>query len=834
MNNNSNNESNPNNQNTTNTPNNIKNSNNTNQIQQNNLNSIEPSERQIKKQETNEASQAAAHTAGKAAATYLGGGVGNQVYDKLSQTKAGQGIEKMAGKAIQRTPGTNKAALRKLNENGVYDKLNQATDTVGGKKAGGKTPTSGTGKQPANKFKNNTPKNISKGNVKSTGQKKDYRQNFQNHINNRIDSSKQKELNDINNSEAIQEESIAKEFARKQVEKQKAKVKAEAKKKIIQVIISNPPLLIALGFVAIFFVIFFILILFVAMDADFVGTGISKYEEAEVIPNKCDSIILVLENDNYEGPSVASIEDVDLTEMFEYGPTPKKRENRWTYDTYLLDEYVKGVVYAEAREVKDELTFEVAAIAARTYTLTIASSKCYIFSNENKNYSNPQQFQKLSTGMESQAEITAAVNNTKKTVITLNDNLYNHSANSYYDYFCYKEKTMNDEGEFYKMLQVNEEERLLIHESFKKENVPDSVVQKNCQENGMSLFGAKQLLNKKTSPYSTFRVLKYYYGYNIKFKRVGETSSAASGGCLYWPVGSDETTTVDGVVMAEGTPATTKVTSQFGKRVAPTAGASTQHNAIDIGGGTDGVTNIIAADNGTVTVAGVGGGCGNWIKIDHGNMVTRYCHLNSIAVSEGQSVKKGQVIGKMGTTGVSTGVHLDFQITVNGTPVDPLNYISVEDPRATTCVYLSGGAINTGDGPQSVCLTLKNRGYSNEAIAGVLTNLWHESNDFNPKAVNSIGCVGIVQWCYGRKDALKSISNYDTLEVQINYMLSELDGKYKISTDNKMLEAGGTAQSKTKIWCDNYEVPGESHCLKRYNNTEAQNNYLQFAANNCQ
>ena len=97
------------------------------------------------------------------------------------------------------------------------------------------------------------------------------------------------------------------------------------------------------------------------------------------------------------------------------------------------------------------------------------------------------------------------------------------------------------------------------------------------------------------------------------------------------------------------------------------------HKGIDIAG----VSNrtIMAADNGVVTFAGWDGGYGNKVIINHNNgFRTVYAHLSSINVSVGQTVKKGQAIGSMGSTGDSTGVHLHFEMYRNGSLVNPLNY----------------------------------------------------------------------------------------------------------------------------------------------------------------
>jgi murein DD-endopeptidase MepM/ murein hydrolase activator NlpD len=98
------------------------------------------------------------------------------------------------------------------------------------------------------------------------------------------------------------------------------------------------------------------------------------------------------------------------------------------------------------------------------------------------------------------------------------------------------------------------------------------------------------------------------------------------------------------------------------------------HKGIDIARPSDRTIN--AADNGTVISAGVDGGYGNKVVIDHNNGVTTlYAHLDSISVSAGQVVSQGQKIGVMGTTGNSTGVHLHFEVYENGDLKNPVDYL---------------------------------------------------------------------------------------------------------------------------------------------------------------
>lgn len=122
-------------------------------------------------------------------------------------------------------------------------------------------------------------------------------------------------------------------------------------------------------------------------------------------------------------------------------------------------------------------------------------------------------------------------------------------------------------------------------------------------------------------------------------------------------------------------PSSKRVTSDYGPRTSPTNGASSNHKGIDIGAayGAD----IVAVDGGTVLVATYSSSGGNYVIIDHGGgLCTVYMHASSLTVSAGQTVSKGQVIAKVGSTGISTGNHLHFGVTLNGVYVSPWGYVS--------------------------------------------------------------------------------------------------------------------------------------------------------------
>ncbi|MCH5256351.1 MAG: M23 family metallopeptidase [Lachnospiraceae bacterium] len=118
-----------------------------------------------------------------------------------------------------------------------------------------------------------------------------------------------------------------------------------------------------------------------------------------------------------------------------------------------------------------------------------------------------------------------------------------------------------------------------------------------------------------------------------------------------------------------------RLSSGFGRRRAPTRGASSYHKGIDWA--TPVGTAVMASSSGVVTKAGWGSGYGYVVYITHSDgRQTRYGHLSKVLVSVGQSVSQGQKIALSGNTGVSTGPHVHFEILINGSQVNPLNYLN--------------------------------------------------------------------------------------------------------------------------------------------------------------
>ena len=144
-------------------------------------------------------------------------------------------------------------------------------------------------------------------------------------------------------------------------------------------------------------------------------------------------------------------------------------------------------------------------------------------------------------------------------------------------------------------------------------------------------------------------------------RRANEARAAANirgTGTFSWPV-----------------PGHVRVSSPYGNRMHPVLGVTRFHAGIDIIAPQG--SSIIASDRGTVITSAFNSSYGNYVVISHGNgMTTLYAHMSSRSVSAWQGVEKGDVIGRIGSTGISTGPHLHFEISSDGARVDPLRYFS--------------------------------------------------------------------------------------------------------------------------------------------------------------
>ena len=140
-----------------------------------------------------------------------------------------------------------------------------------------------------------------------------------------------------------------------------------------------------------------------------------------------------------------------------------------------------------------------------------------------------------------------------------------------------------------------------------------------------------------------------------------------------------------------------RVTSPFGMREHPILGGERAHKGIDLAAPRG--TPVYAPADGVVERAGPFSSYGNYIAIEHGaDMETRYGHLSRIVVSAGETVKKGELIGYVGSTGRSTGPHLHYEVRVDGHAVNPAPYMEAHgDPTAPMLAMMDSGPDDDGE-----------------------------------------------------------------------------------------------------------------------------------------
>ena len=131
-------------------------------------------------------------------------------------------------------------------------------------------------------------------------------------------------------------------------------------------------------------------------------------------------------------------------------------------------------------------------------------------------------------------------------------------------------------------------------------------------------------------------------------------------------------------------PVAGRITSNFGWRRHPILGFNRLHKGVDFGAAWG--SPIVAAASGQVSAAGWAGGHGRQVRVSHGGgVVTSYSHMSSIAAQPGGFVRQGQIIGYVGSSGLSTGAHLHYEVHVSGQAVDPLGM------RFASAVPMVGG-----------------------------------------------------------------------------------------------------------------------------------------------
>lgn len=337
---------------------------------------------------------------------------------------------------------------------------------------------------------------------------------------------------------------------------------------------------------------------------------------------------------------------------------------------------------------------------------------------------------------------------------------------------------------------------------------------------------------------------KTYDGYKVYDIRDYATYySYTSNTAYWWPIGSSSPSSGN---IYGGNPTSTTITSEFVNNRC-IQGVCKAHKGIDIGG-SYGTSVIIATRSGTVTTASdgcastgsygntCGGGYGNYIIIDHGDGTSSvYAHMyqNSLAVKTGDKVSQGQKIGLMGSSGSSTGPHLHFEVRINGTQNDPLKYVDPKNPRPVAATG-DGTVVNGNSNVQTVCLSLKASGFSNEAVAGIMANIESESG-FRTSVYGDNGTsAGLCQWHLGRLSNMQSFcgSNWaNDVGCQVKYLIHELKTSEKGAYN--ALIGSGSAYDMGAAFCTKFERPANTSNCYSIRGTNAQNKYYPYVKNNC-
>jgi hypothetical protein len=183
------------------------------------------------------------------------------------------------------------------------------------------------------------------------------------------------------------------------------------------------------------------------------------------------------------------------------------------------------------------------------------------------------------------------------------------------------------------------------------------------------------------------------------------------------------------------------ISSPFGWRNHPIFGTSRFHTGIDLAYGSG--TSIKASRAGKVVSAGSMGGYGNAVIIDHGDgYKTLYAHMSSITVTKGQIVSQGEEVGKVGSTGYSTGPHLHFEIQKNGNAVDPVPLLSYQPKaQATQSTIITSGKACGGRYDNII---LKEAKLNNVDVLQICAIIKQESGG-SSSAVSGAGARGVMQ-----------------------------------------------------------------------------------------
>ena len=480
---------------------------------------------------------------------------------------------------------------------------------------------------------------------------------------------------------------------------------------------------------------------------------------------------------------------------------------------YTLDDYLKGAVYKDLIDLDfKSLSSEQLNNLFKTYFIVKKaeafrkggyniSLKQLVFRINDADYCDVHSGCKLvsknNKAFYLSNDIDLDINNVFDTKSKLDDNILSIMNNAYNE--TKKEILIN--SNYDKVLDIYPT-NLILTDSIKT-SILEDVKSNNNYLN---------IINKYFSGYKIYNINNYVDKYTEPKK------------IFWWPIGSSIPTSGN---IYGGAPETVSILHNYGASI--TENKIYDYLAIN---GECNETNVISSWNGVVVSVDSNSEYGNYVIVDHNNGI-RFIYgslaKNSIAVKSGDTIRKGQLIGKIDKH--DGNCILYFKALINGVVTNPYDYISSNDTRPAsgeTIIGVSGSTVK-----ESVCLTLQASGFSNDAIAGIMGNIQSESN-FDLRCLGDNGTsYGLLQWHGERYSNLSNFcgNRLNTVDCQLEFMLYEFKNNYP-NVYEYVVGNYNSYDIGHKI-CYSFLKPvgRETGCPKRAN--IAQNNYLPYVLNGC-
>ncbi len=320
-----------------------------------------------------------------------------------------------------------------------------------------------------------------------------------------------------------------------------------------------------------------------------------------------------------------------------------------------------------------------------------------------------------------------------------------------------------------------------------------------------------------------------YKVYNLDDYVMQFESTFLSAYSYWWPIGSK---TKDANGQYSDDPESLSVISEYG----PSFSTGTINKGIKIGG-TCGSTKVISIGDGTVSYVGQNDKYGKYVIVNHDdNIRSLYGSLSSVSVSNGSKVEAGTLIGTVGRIKSGDECALYLEIYKNGVNVNPMDYISSENPRVSKAKYIK--FVQGKDNKQTVCKTLLASGFNKNAVAGLMANIERESG-FRLDALSDGGTSnGLFQWHKGRLERLKQYCGAEyltSIKCQLDYFLYEItEGSEKNDGAYNYLMGNHSAYDMAYQFCLKFERPAGGATSAAQRGTLAQNKYVSYVQNGCQ